>query len=426
MSYMQTDVHASELRPQAAVKYSFVRTNEITFDQFLNEVASANLDYAAQRYNVSIAQAGIAAAREFPNPVLQVNSGSDITHSGREKLPSNVGGSLVQTLELGGKRKYRILAARRSFAATASTLEDFLRNLKLDAATAFADALSSSRSAAQKRASAKDLTHLADTQRQRRQLGDISEADMLQAQVEERQFQNELLTAEAEADRASLALCNFLGRDSGNVRLIPKGELAVQPRAYDVSTLIRDALQHRPDLLALRHSRDALEAKTSQEKANRIPNLDLGPSWTHSSSSQNSIAPSPEFDSLGVSLSLPIPLWNRNRAAIDAARSSAEQAQKQLEAAELKAEVQIRQSADAYHSAAERVRNYQSGILKDAQAVLDAKRFSYQHGQSSLLELLDAQRTSNEVQSSYTDALADQAKALIELERAANFWELRF
>lgn len=411
---------------QAASGQSSPSTNEITFEQFLNEVATANLDYAAQRYNVSIAQAGIAAAREFPNPVLQVNGSSDISHSGSEKLPSTVGGSLVQTLELGGKRKYRILAARRSFAASASTLEDFLRNLKLDAAAAFSDALSSSRSAEQKRASAKDLAHLAETQRQRRQLGDISEADMLQAQVEERQFHNELLTAEAEADRTAWALCTFLGRENGSVRLIAKGELELRPRTYDISLLIRDALQHRPDLLALRHTRDALQAKTSEEKANRIPNLDFGPSWTHSSSSQNSIAPSPEFDSLGLSISLPIPLWNRNRAAIDSARFTAEQAQKQLEAAELKAEVQIRQSADAYGSAAERVRNYRGGILRDAQEVLAAKRFSYQQGQSSLLELLDAQRTDNEVQSSFTDALADQARALIELERAANFWELHF
>jgi cobalt-zinc-cadmium efflux system outer membrane protein len=408
------------------VTNSVATTNEITFEQFLNEVAASNLDYAAQRYNVSIAQAAIAAAKEFPNPTLQLSGGRDVTHSGHEEMPSTFGAALTQTLEVGGKRKYRVLSARQAYAAAASTVEDFLRNLKLDAAEAFADALSTSSSAQQKRESAQYLSKLADAQRERRRLGDISQAEMLQAQVEEQQFQNEVLSGEAEAERASLALCGFLGRGQAQAHLSAKGNLDLPIIDFDVSKLLADTLEHRPDLVALRHTRDAAQSKTREEKANRIPNLDVGAGWTHNSSSENSIAPSPEFDFLGLSLSLPIPIWNRNKAAIDSARFVAEQAQKQLEAAELKTEVQIRQAASAYRSAADRVRHYQSGILKDADTVLETKRFSYQRGQSSLLELLDAQRTDNEVRSSYNEALADKAKALIELERAAHVWEVRF
>ena len=422
----ETASAAAPIDPQAAASLALVSTNEITLDQFLSEVAAANLDYAAQRYNVSIAEAAIAAAREFPNPTLQLNGGRDVTHSGDQEMPATVGAALVQTFEVGGKRKYRIRGARQAYAAAAATLQEFLRNLKLDAAAAFADALSLSRSAEQKRESAEFLARLAEVQRQRRRLGDISQADMLQAQVEDQQFHNEVLTAEAEAEKAALALSGFLGPDRANTRLVAKGNLEQPPREFDVTGLLTHALQERPDLVALRRTRDAAQSKTLEEKANRVPNLDVGVNWTHNTSSQNSIAPSPEFDSLGLSLSLPIPLWNRNRAAIASARLAAEQAQKQLEAAELKAEVQIRQAASAYRSAAERARHYQSGILKDADAVLEAKRFSYQKGQSSLLELLDAQRTDNEVRSSYNDALADQAKALIELERAAYTWEIKF
>ena len=44
---------------------------------------------------------------------------------------------------------------------------------------------------------------------------------MLQTQVEEQQFQNEVLTAQADADNASIALSGFLGRDRGETVLIP-------------------------------------------------------------------------------------------------------------------------------------------------------------------------------------------------------------
>jgi cobalt-zinc-cadmium efflux system outer membrane protein len=412
--------------PGSSAATAFPGTNEITFSEFLNQVARANLDYAAQRYNVSIAQAAVAAAREFQNPTLQLNGGRDVTHSGSQQMPATYGASLTQTIELGGKRKYRIRGARQNYAAAAATLDDFLRNLKLDAAGAFADALALSRSAEEKRQSAGDLERLADKQRERFHAGDISHADLLQTQVEEQQFQNDLLASQADAENAALALNAFLGRDQARIVLIPKGNLEISAPAFDLSALLAGALQNRPDLVALRLTRDALQSNVRVEKANRVPDVDIGAGWTRSTSSQNIIAPSPEFDSIGLTLSLPLPLWNRNRAAISSARFSAEQAQSQIEAAELKAEVQIRQALSAYRGAVERVGRYRNGILKNAEAVLDSRRFSYQRGQTTLLELLDAQRTANEIRSGYNDALADQARALIDLQRAAGISGIEF
>jgi len=60
--------------------------------------------------------------------------------------------------------------------------------------------------------------------------------------------------------------------------------------------------------------------------------------------------PALRFDQVTLSFSLPVPLWNQNRAGIAAARHAAGQAQKQLEAAELKAEVQLCQAHLAYRS----------------------------------------------------------------------------
>ena len=74
----------------------------------------------------------------------------------------------------------------------------------------------------------------------------------------------------------------------------------------------------------------------------------------------------------------------------------------------------------------ERVQKFQGELLKGADDVLTAKRFSYEHGQTTLLDLLDAQRADNDIHQSYNDALADAAKALIELERAAELWDVEF
>jgi len=421
------------------VTNSVPMTNEITFDGFLKEVVAANLDYAAQRYNVSIAQAAIAAAKEFQNPTLELSGDRDLTFHGKtgtgsDGRPANLtqvesrGVGLTQPIEWPGKRRARILGARQNQAAAAATLESFLRNLKLDAAAAFAEALAQSRTAEQKRQTAEFLTNLVKAQHERLRVGDVGEVDVLRTQVEEQQFQNELLAAQADAENASLALSQFLGRDRGQTVLIPRGNLEIPPREFDLPKLLADALSHRADLIALRYTRDAGQSGIRLAKASRVPDVGVGVTYTHNDgvAINHPVDPTPSFDQLTLSFSLPLPLWNRNRAAIDTARFTASQAQKQLEAAELKAEVQIRQAFTTYRSSVERVSRYRGTILKDAGTVLESKRFSYQRGQATLLELLDAQRTANEVRASYNDALADHAKALIELQRTAELWEIEF
>jgi hypothetical protein len=55
-------------------------------------------------------------------------------------------------------------------------------------------------------------------------------------------------------------------------------------------------------------------------------------------------------------------------------------------------------------------------MLKDADRVLEARLYAYQRGGATLLEVIDAQRTSAEVYLTYSQALVDHAKALVSLE----------
>jgi cobalt-zinc-cadmium efflux system outer membrane protein len=123
---------------------------------------------------------------------------------------------------------------------------------------------------------------------------------------------------------------------------------------------------------------------------------------------------------------VPLPLWNQHTADINSARYAAEQAEVMLLAAEQKAEIDVRTAFTRYQLAQERVSRFQSGTLAGADKVLAAKRFSYQRGQTTLLDLLAAQRSANEVYLDYYDALSDAAKALIELERSSQMWDVSF
>lgn len=425
------------LLPSWQVVPSAPVTREITFDEFMSEVLAANLDYAAQRYNVDLAKADAAAARLWPNPTLTLNANRDLTFHGKvalgingnhvsQTLPESRALGLTQTLDLAGKRRWRTRTADQTYRAAAANLEDFLRNLKLDATAAFAAALATRTTVEQQRQAAGYLADLVQAQRVRFEKGDRSEADYLQSRLDELQLQNDLRQAEASATAAQFALCTFLGRDRGQTTLIPRGELQPPARDYDPAQLIGRALATRPDLVALRHSRDATQSMIRAAKAERFPDVDVGATYTASRASENFIAAAPRFNQLGLGLSLPLPLWNRNQHQIRKAQATAGQTQRQLDAAELKAEVEIRTAYSNYRAAIGRVQQFEGELLRGAETVVGARRYSYEHGQTSLLELLEAQRTANNVQQNYHDALADAVKAHIELLRAAGLAEAEF
>ncbi len=402
-------------------------TNELAYTAFLSEVLSANLNYAAQRYNVSIAQAALEAARVFlPNPTLSLDGARDVTHGDAERMPTTSGFMFTQTIELGGKRRARIRVADLNLRAASATLDDFLRNLRADASAAFVDGLALRQALEQKRRSARSLDDLVVANEHRLRVGDVGEVDVNQSRVEALQFQSELLTTEADARAALIALSGFLGRDRARTVIVPAGKLELPPRSFDLDALLANALANRADLVAMRHVRDAAKAGIRLAKTARIPDVDVGVGVTHSGASENSIAPSPTFNSVGISLSVPLPLWNQHTADINAARYAAEQAEKMVQAAEQKAEIDVHVALTRHQVAQERVARFQSDTLAGADKVLTAKRFSYQRGQTTLLDLLAAQRSANDVYLAYYDALADAAKALIELERAAQMWDVTF
>ncbi len=155
---------------------------------------------------------------------------------------------------------------------------------------------------------------------------------------------------------------------------------------------------------------------------NRWPDLTVQGNYAHFTQSTNLIDPSPAWDGAFVGLSIPIPVSNLNTGQVQAAHNSEAQTARILRAAQLKAEVEIREAFERYSLAVDRVQQYSKEILGDAEEIYVAKK---QEGPSAtLLEILDVQRAYNEVYLDYFTALREQAEALIDLERAANIWDI--
>ena len=68
--------------------------------------------------------------------------------------------------------------------------------------------------------------------------------------------------------------------------------------------------------------------------------------------------------------------------------------------------------------------HYNLGLVEDASRILQGRIYSYQQGESGLIDVLNAQRTYIELQLNHLEALFAYTSALIELERSAGIWDL--
>jgi outer membrane protein, heavy metal efflux system len=398
------------------------RTRRITLDQFLAGVAANNLDLAAQRYNISIAQAQVVAAKVSPNPVFALTYLADISH--REQATAYSEG-LTEEIEVGGKRKFRVSVAQKNLLSVSATVDDFFRTLRGTAATAFVTALAGQLTVDEKRRAFEALNDLAKANEKRLSEGDLGEADANQARLAAKQAEGDLVVAQSAQSANLFALVQLLGKRRAAVPN-PEGNLLFPNRDLKLASVLAVAMQNRPDVRAARFALESTQSSVKLAKANRIPDPTIGVGISEIGEITNPIDPAPSFNTLNLSLSLPLPLLNSYRGEYEAAVQTALQAQKTLESVTLKAEVDVRTNFDRYQLAKQQLAKYQGNAMELARKVLEAKLTSYRLGAVSLLDVLQAQKDDTDVHLNYITALTERASALVALEQAAGFWDISF
>ena len=78
---------------------------------------------------------------------------------------------------------------------------------------------------------------------------------------------------------------------------------------------------------------------------------------------------------------------------------------------------EVKESILQYENYRKQAQQFNLKMLNEAKLILDAKKYSYKRGNSSLLETLDAQRTYNDIQTNYLETLFNCASANIILNK---------
>jgi cobalt-zinc-cadmium efflux system outer membrane protein len=399
---------------------------KISFDDYINEVVRHNLDLAIQRSSIAISQAGVTSAKERPDWSVDLGFPSaDLSNQG---APTTWSTGLNVPFELGGKRKARVRTATADVATTNSDYEDALRQARAAAADAFIDSLGSRDILQSKQKSLSEFDRIVKVNEERMRVGDIGEIELVQSRVNRDQFRADVITAQADVVSADLALGRQLGQAQklSSQLPMPIGKLAIPERTFSIEDLVTTAFQRRADVISKTRALKAAELRIDLAKTNLIPDVSFGGAYTHTGVGTGGFAqPADSTLSFGLSANLPVSRL-RYQGEVESARATRTQAELQLSSVQLRVEAEVRDAYSRYQASVQRLQLYRGGMLKDADRVLEARLYAYQRGGASLLEVIDAERTSADVYLSYAQALVEHAHALVALEQAAGTWDVSF
>ena len=194
-------------------------------------------------------------------------------------------------------------------------------------------------------------------------------------------------------------------------------------RSFEINALITIAGNNRADLVAAFYNKEV--ADKSLRLAKKVRNIDLGLKLGVDNS-YLSINNGPSATAYTAGIAIPLKFSTFYKGQVKLAQFQISQSEELYKKAELQIQVEITQAMQRYQALCKQVDHYDHGMLESARNVRKGKIYSYNRGETSLLEVLNAQRTYNDVQQNYYETLFNRAVALVELEKAAGIWNITF
>lgn len=381
----------------------------LSFQDFLNRVGKHNLNFLAEKYNVSIAEAETVAQKVLPDPELQFEAAND-----------NFTLGLGYSLELGNKRGARVRLAQSQADLQKLALEYYYQELRAESADLFIEAIQQRELYRVKQSSYEYMLKLSQSDSIRFRLGEITELDARQSKLEAATLLNDVFEQEAAYKSALITLEHYMGKVT-NTLDTPIGQWNGLEREYILPELISIGLTNRIDLFAAHKN---VEVAHNQHKLVRAERkIDLGLSVNYERNWQGIL---PQSKAVTGGISIPLKFSNTNKGALKAAQYGIEQTKLQQESTQVQIEAEIYQAFFHFEAAKKKVKQYKTGLLEDSGKVLEGMVYKYKRGETDIMDVLIAQRTYNEVQEQYLETMKGYISALVNLQKTCGIWDIEF
>lgn len=397
--------------------YANAQSKALTLDEAMRLAETNNpaLRSAQSQLGASEAERQEASSLLWNNPQLNVEARRrNLSRAGSGYATSSDAGiGLSQTFEIGGQPGERRNATQNALEATRQTIEQTRREVRQEAAKRFLEVLTLQSRIATEQAGAELLRQASDTVAKRVKAGEDTRLDGNLALVEAERATNQLAQSRDDLIQARATLATTLQLPPTS---LPEaaGSIPAANTTYALDELLA-TVDQQPRVQAAAARERAAASRLELERAARYPDVTVGLSH----SPERGLDGTDRITTLSVSV--PLPLFKHNDAAIARATTELEQSRIELQALRRDIEASVRVLWQRLDQLRQRTKRQETAVVP---ALLENQRLSLaalRAGEINVTQFLLARRQALEAHRDLADAQAQAALARLELEAAAGW-----
>lgn len=332
----------------------------------------------------------------WPNPEIEFeaeNLAGSGEFQGRRSAEYSYG--LTQTVEVGGKRSARKDVARAAYKGAVEELTVERLDLERDVYIAYSNVLAGTEVVRLAKAQELLAQELLATVSEQMQAAEDAEIHQVKAEIAYSLSSISRQRAEADLEIELETLAKVLGASSLENSL--DHSLFFNIKAPDTIENYRRNLASVPDMQKLSYVKMEKESLLDLERAQVVPDIDFGIGVKQIKESDD--------HAFFFSVSIPLPVFDRNGGNIAMARGEVRQAENNIRQAELMLEQELTENWQQLNVSYLEAESLRTKTLPSAERALELAYKSYTEGKLGYLEVLDAQRTLLDTRAQYHESL---------------------
>lgn len=390
-------------------------SSSFNLKQLIELAQRDNKSLQAARYAVDIGRARLVQAGMRENPRLDVLARSDFLFSNDGEYGSAL--AISQSFPIAGRILRQKDVARVDIALAEAEVAEAERRVAGEVAADAYRLLVVDRQIASRGRLIDIQSALARTTRDRFKAAEVSELDVNTVQLDLQRLIQERELLQAQRESLLVSLNTRLGRPAGAMLVID--EPLPKPDSIEgLAHLQEKALDLRPDWHAALLSVDRAQAEQALAKSMRWEDWSAGLELSQDKQVIAGLGPQGNGRAIGVSLSIPLPLHNKNQGRLAEADATRDQALARIDALRL----EIAGEVASAHAETARLQGalgqYDESLLPTSASTVRLAQQGYRQGLIPVLDVVQAQRQQAELNAEYLATLDRFLQALVRLHTA--------
>ncbi|MBD0404838.1 TolC family protein [Flammeovirga sp. EKP202] len=357
---------------------------QLTIPQAEEIFLQKNLTLIAEKQNIEISKAEIIQAKAWPNPEVGIEiamyDNEDNIWFRTDKEAQRVF-EISQMIETAGKRKKRTNVAKIEAEISEYEFYNTLREMRTELRSELVELHYAQEKANSYLVAIEPVEKLVAVYKEQSQKGNVSKSEVVRLKallLDARKGWLDLVQEAADIEANIKMLLNVQANVSLSITIpeFKPSESLPDPTLW--ATLAQD---HRFDFkienIRMKQSAESL----ALAKAEAVPDLHLGTMYDRRGAHQ--------ADYWAIQIAFDLPVWDRNKGGIQAAKIQQEQQQVRLNEAEKNLQIDIYTAAQKLNQVRSLYEQLDPELSQEMEEVMGAVTKSYQHKQLSLLEFID-------------------------------------